>query len=259
MQRLIYQVNIGKPSKLYNFCIKSVREYCNKYKIDHFEQTRAILNVKPDLKTTGRSKECVSREVPLPIFEKENAFNDLRFYNQVAIIDADIYIKPNAPNIFDQIDYGIDFAGVVERDMPIIPKYKNKIIGYSRGQYSTLKDVDWKWNHSGGHFMNMGVMVMNQSILQYIDEDPPAYFIYRPEFKKFVDGVGKWKWSTDQTLLNYWLKKENIKVQELNWKWNSLYNAIYPESIKKAYFVHFFLKDHLPNKGENIKDLLSLI
>lgn len=42
----------------------------------------------------------------LPIYEKENAFDYLDDYDQIAIIDADIYIRPDAPNIFE--DFGTE-------------------------------------------------------------------------------------------------------------------------------------------------------
>ena len=69
--------------------------------------------------------------------------------------------------------------------------------------------------------------------------------------------MGPWKWSTDQTLLNYWVKKEKMTVNNLDWKWNGLFTA--NTNIKECNFVHFFLKDKLPNRGENVKDLMSMI
>ena len=33
MKKLIFQVSVGKPSKLYTTCINSVAEYCKKYSI----------------------------------------------------------------------------------------------------------------------------------------------------------------------------------------------------------------------------------
>ena len=132
-------------------------------------------------------------------------------------------------------------------------------------QYRSLTDVDWKWNNFGGHFYNMGLMLMGRQFVQYLPVGSDGKrqsgkdFIQRPEFKKFVDGMGAWKWSTDQTLLNYWIKKENMVQQELSWKWNALYTAIPDENIKEAYFVHFFLKDKLPNGGENVEELMEKV
>jgi hypothetical protein len=82
-------------------------------------------------------------------------------------------------------------------------------------------------------------------------------FLNRYEFKRFVDGQGAWKWSTDQTLLNWWLKKEQIDVQHIDWTWNGLFSA--NEKITECNFVHFFLKDKLPLRGEKIDELMMRI
>jgi hypothetical protein len=255
MKRLIYQVYVGKKSKLYDHCTASVKAYCKEQSIDYVCQTTPILFIKPDPFMTNRSHEATARLGYLPIYEKENAFVYLKTYDQVAIIDSDIWIRPGSPNIFSDIQLDVDFAGVVEREMPITPEYKNKIINYSRMQYSSIRNVDWKWNDAGGEFMNMGMMVMNKSISKYFNNETPAQFLKRPRFKPFVDGVGAWKWSTDQTLLNTWIKEESMKVQNLHWKWNGLYTA--NTKIKDCHFVHFFLKDKLPDHGENVDQLMA--
>ena len=103
--------------------------------------------------------------------------------------------------------------------------------------------------------MNMGVMVMNQSILPYLKGQTPTEFLRRPRFKDFIDGQGAWKWSTDQTLLNTWIREEKMHVKHLDWKWNGLYTA--NTKINECNFIHFFLKDLLPNKGENVKQLME--
>jgi len=260
MKRLIYQVSVGAPSKLYQHCTASVEEYCKKYGIDYIKQTTPSLCIRPDPFTSNRSAECQARALPLPIYEKENALAYFPEYDQIAIIDSDIWIRDTAPNIFDTISVKpkTDFAAVVERDMPITDQYKGKILNYSRMQYSTLHPkVNFEPNHLGYEFMNMGVMVMNKSITKYLKGQSPKEFLDRPEFKPFIDGVGPWKWSTDQTLLNWWIRKEKMNIQRMHWKWNGLYTA--NRKIKHCHFVHFFLKDKLPNRGENVADLMSAI
>jgi hypothetical protein len=215
------------------------------------------MKIVPDLSVTNRSRDAIDRLGYLPIYEKENAFDYLNEYDQIAIIDSDILIKDNAPNIFDEINVDYDFCGVVERDMPITDLYNTKILRYSISQYKLLKDVDWKWNNSGAEFINMGVMIFNKSLQKFLNNQTAKEFIMRPEFKKFVDGIGNWKWSTDQTLLNYWIKKSNIRVKNLDWKWNVLYTGVKDDKLPEAYFIHFFLKDRLPERGENIAQLLK--
>lgn len=249
---------LGNESNLYNFCTESVKRYCQKYDIDYIVQKEPILKIQPDVKNTGRSMQSFQRLGYLPIYEKENAFSYLSDYDKIAIIDADIYIRDTAPNIFDELgDH--TFAGVVEREMPITQKYASKIKSYSQAQYGSLKDVDWKWNDKGGEFMNMGIMMFSKDMIKYLNGNTPYEFITRPEFKRFVDGIGNWKWSTDQTLLNYWIKKEKMKVKNLSWKWNTLYTAVEDKYLKDAHFIHFFLKDLLPDRGEDVKEIFKKI
>lgn len=259
MKKLIYQVSIGNDSKLYDHCTESVKSYAKRIGATYKKQISPILFIKPNPFTTNRSKECISRSVPLPIFEKENAFDHIEEYDQIAIIDSDVYIRDNAPDIFESWDYkNKSFGAVVERDMPITHQYVQKIIGYSRMQYSTLTDVDFLPNSSGFEFMNMGVMIIScKNFNPYLKGQNARQFLERPEFQRFIDGVGPWKWSTDQTLLNWWIRKEKMNIERLDWRWNGLYSA--NSRIKECHFVHFFLKDKLPNRGENVKELMDSI
>jgi hypothetical protein len=260
MKRMIYQVAVGNQSSLYQHCIGSVNYYCNKYNIQHIVQTNPILKIKPDLERTGRSKEAVQRLGYLPIFEKENAFSHINNFDQIAIIDSDIYIRPDAPNIFEDLPNQYAFGAVAERELPCAKKYKSKIRKYSKSAFSNLTDVDWKWNELGAEFYNMGLMVLNcEKFKPFLKNQTPKEFISREEFKDFVDGVGFYKWSTDQMLLNWWVKKEKIPTKNLDWRWNGLYKGIDDNRLSEAYFVHFFLKDHLPQKGENVPALMEAI
>lgn len=258
MKRLIYQVSVGKPSKLYKHCIQSVSEYCSKHDIEHQVLTEPKLRINPNPFTSNRS-EGASRLGYLPIFEKENAFDLLPEYDQIAIVDSDIYIRPDAPNIFD--DFGTDkpFGAVCEREMTINKQYAAKIRNYSNMQYHNLhgkRGLDFKPNKLGYEFYNMGLMLLNQSFYEYINM-PAKDWMAKVEFEPFVDGVGAWKWSTDQTLLNYFMKSRNVPVKHIHWKWNGLFTA--NPKISECHFVHFFLKDKLPDRGENVKQLMEQI
>ena len=259
MKRLIYQVYTGKKSKLYDHCVASAEAYCNEHGIDHIVQRQPIMKIKPDVFATNRSRESYEKYGGfLPIYEKENAFDYWDRYDQICIVDADIWIRPGSPNIFDELKADTDFAGMIERKAPILPWYKQKLENYTRMQYGPLNDINWYFEQgNGGEFFNMGLMLMNKSITKYLRGESGKEFIQRPEFKRFVDGLGAWKWSTDQTLLNYWVRKEGMNLQPLNFKWNALYSAVNPKHIKSAYFVHFFLKDKLPNRGENVDELMK--
>jgi len=259
-KRLIYQVYVGKHSKLYDHCIESVKAYCHKNGIEHHVQTEPILKILPDMNRTNRNKNGLMGQMGyLPIFEKENAFDYLDPYDQVAVIDSDIYIRPDAPNIFDDLPEQYDFGGVLERSLPLTPSHRNKIRGYSRDNFTRLTDVDWNWNDDGAEFFNMGMMVMNKSILKYLNGQTPEQFIRRPEFKDLVDGIGLFRYSTDQLLLNYWLKRDGVRVKHMDWRWNAMYRGVQDNKIPEAHFIHFFLKQQLPAKGENVAELMKRI
>jgi hypothetical protein len=258
MRRLVYQVYVGPRSELYDFCTSSVQDYCEAHGFAHIVQTEPILRIEPDPATSGRSMGA-SRLGYLPIFEKENSFAYLETFDQVAVIDADVWARPGAPSIFAELEPGDDFAACVERDMPLTSRYRQKIRKYSSQQYRPLTDVDWRWDDDGAEFCNMGVMVFTRGLLQFLDGQTPTEFLHRGEFARFVDGLGFWKWSTDQTLLNWWLRSRRAVVRHLDWRWNALYAATLPGHCERAHFVHFFLRDHLPNKGENVEELVACL
>ena len=262
MKRLIFQVSVGKPSNLYKHCIRSVHHYCERHDIKHIVLTSPKLRIKPDIFSSGRSEESYMKYGGyLPIFEKENAFDYLDRFDQVAIVDADIYIRDDAPNIFD--DFGTDhaFGAVAEREMDIQPWYGGKIQNYSAMQYRHLHGSgqgDFKPNNLGYEFFNMGLILLNSKQFKpYLKGQDPYTFLNRMEFKDFVDGTGAYKWSTDQTLLNYFLKKYKIPTKHMDGKWNGLFGAI--NNVKDCNFVHFFLKDKLPDGGENVDQLMNQI
>lgn len=261
MKKLIYQVYVGKRSKLYDHCTASVKAYADRVGADYVLQRAPILMIKPDPFTTMRSREAVERLGYLPIFEKENALAYLKTYDQVVIVDSDIYIREDAPSIFDVVDPDVDFAGVLERDMPITPQYTRKLANYTRMQYGMRplnKLFDWNCpKGTGADFYNMGMMFLNKSFDKYLNGETPKQFLRRPEFKAFIDGIGPWKWSTDQTLLNVFVKESKMKVQNLDHVWNGLFTA--NEKIKECHFVHFFLKDKLPARGENVPQLMAAV
>jgi hypothetical protein len=249
-KHLIYQVAVGEVPSFYAPCITSVKSYCKTHGCDHILQTEPLLRIRP--KKSRRSENAL-RLGYLPIFEKENAFDYLERYERVAILDADIYVRGNAPSIFDQSGPG--FSGVLERGMPLSQVYREKIRKYSEGQYRPLADVDWQWTDDGASFYNMGVMVLGSDFKDSLDGQTPAEFIHRPEFERFVNGEGHFKWSTDQTLLNYFVKKSGMSVTNLDWKWNALYGAV--KDIEQAYFVHFFLSSKMERKGAEIPGIIE--
>lgn len=256
MKRLIYQVAVGEQSNLYKACIASVSAYAERMGFDHIVQDEPILRIRPDMDLSGRSKESVERLGYLPIFEKENAFDYFDRYDQIAIIDADVYIRWGCiENIFSELK-GRHFAAAVEANQPLTKAHREKLLVYSNMQYSKISKCV-RWEGRTALFRNMGVMVIDKAIAHRVGT--AREFLSRPEFKCFIDGMSHWKWSTDQTLLNFWLHRDNICTSDMSWKWNALYTAVKDNELPRAHAVHFFLKDKLPERGENVQALLNSI
>lgn len=258
MKRLIFQVNVGNfAPEYYEVCKESVRKYCIKYNIEHEILTEPQLKIRP--LHSYRSENAVERLGYLPIYEKEVAFNYLDEYDQIAIIDSDIFIRDSAPNIFEELDENDVFAGVIEQSMPNTDQYNRKIQGYSQAQYGSLVKAvpNWPQSSNGIHFFNMGMMLFSNKIKQYLNGQTPEEFIRRKEFEDFVNGKGAWRWSTDQTLLNYWVRTSGMPLKNLSWKWNALFKGVKDEALKDAYFIHFFLSANLPQKGREIPRIVE--
>jgi hypothetical protein len=254
-QLLIYQACVGETPAFYQDCIRSVEKYAQRYGYAHIVQTEPILKITP--LNSQRSDNALRRGY-LPIYEKENAFAYLDDFDKVLILDADVFVRDSAPPIHTQWEHtAFDFAGVVEREMPLNVRYLDKIRKYSKGQYERLNTVNWKWNENGAEFFNMGVMLLNRSIKRHLEGNTPEQFIRRPEFERFVNGEGHWKWSTDQTLLNWWVKHTGMLSMHLDWKWNALYGAI--DDVSEAHFVHFFLSAKMDRQGAEIPEIMRRI
>ena len=257
MKKLIFQVKVGpNPPAFYDTCIDSVKLYCKRHNIDHKVITEPELRIVPV--KSCRSKEAIARLGYLPIYEKEVAFKYLDDYDAICIVDSDIYIRENAPDIFEQLDDDTVFAGVLEKDMPLTQQYIKKIKAYSTGQYGSLSNVNWNKSPAHGYdFYNMGLMLFSNKIKKYLNGETPLEFIRRPEFERFVNGEGNWKWSTDQTLLNYWVRESGMELKNLDWKWNALFKGVKDEVLPESYFLHFFLSGNLPQKGKEIPAIVK--
>lgn len=253
MRRLIFQVAVGEVPPFYTPCMASVKAYAERIGADYMALTEPVLRIVP--KASQRSENAL-RLGYLPIFEKEVALAFLDRYDQIAVIDADVFVMPGAPNVFEQLaDY--DFAAVLERDLPLRREFERKVINYSKDMFRGLSGK-WQWNERGANFHNMGVMLLSSSLLAYLDGETPGEFIRRKEFEPFVNGEGRFKWSTDQVLLNWWVKNTSIRARDLDWRWNCIYSYVKPEALKQApFFIHFNLAANMPGKGAEIPDIIQ--
>jgi hypothetical protein len=229
----------------------TVAAYADRVGADHMVLTEPQLRIVP--KASARSENAL-RLGYLPIFEKEAAFAYLQDYDAIAIIDADIAIMDKAPDVFAQLG-DADFAGVLERDLPLAEPFQRKVRNYSRDQFQHLTDVNWHWRDGSAAFYNMGMMLLAGKVARFLNGQTPKQFIERPEFERFVNGEGKHKWSTDQVLLNYWVRKSGMAHKAIDWRFNALYSYLRP-AVPRPWFVHFNLVSKMPQGGDEIPKII---
>jgi len=265
MKRLIFQVYIPIEGKnpLYDFCMPSVKVYADRVGADYKVLREMKMKIPVNMNRTGRNKKGLISKAGncLPIMEKSVALEYFPEYDQILIVDADIAIKDTAPDIFEELTPEYHFGGVLERDAPLTPGHKNKIKGYSNDMFkrAPCNSVQWDWNDCGADFMNMGLMLFNKSFMELLEGDSPREFLMRDEFADFRDGIGLFKYSTDQVMYNYFLKKSKANVKHLDWKWNALHRGARPERMNEAYFVHFFLQKQMGSNAHNMNHLKGIV
>lgn len=231
-KRLIYQVAIGEPRPLWERCMGSVRTYAERHGIDHFIQPEMVLKIVP--KHSHRSPQAIALG-GLPNLEKLAGLARFDRYDQIALIDSDVYAAPDAPSIFDAVDPACDVAGVTERSLPITAAYARKLDGYERAQFGPVLGV-------GLPFLQAGVLVYNRSFARFLPDGPKAFW-EQPSLERFINGEGAFRWQSEQTTLNWFLRSHGAKVQLIDPKWNMLFGAT--TTLAGAAFVHFFLSSHL--------------
>jgi hypothetical protein len=244
MRRLIYQVAVGEVPAFYGPCMASVHDYAARVGADHIIQGDPVLRIVP--KISHRSENAL-RLGYLPIFEKEQGFAYLHSYDQVAIIDADIYVRDSAPDLFEAAG-DADFAGVPECELPLREQYEKKVRNYARDMFGNYDSA----------FYNMGMTVWNTSMKRLLRGQSPKEFIERAEFEPFVNGEGKYRWSTDQVLLNTWVKSTGMTRCNLDWRWNCLYDYVIPTAMRmNPHFIHFNLASKMPRGGDEIPEIIA--
>lgn len=242
MKRLLFQVCIGEQRPLWNACLQSMAAYCARHGLVHHVQFEPILRIVPK---AGQRSTNALRMGFLPIFEKFQSFALLKDYDEILVVDSDVWAQPEAPNLFEWVPEWVEFAAVRECEMPLTSLYRAKVARYAQMQFGDDRFP----------YYNMGVRLIRQPLLRHLGGQTPTEFIHRTEFADYVNGVGHHRWATEQVLLGAWLRDPAIKSFALPWQWNALYGGVQPERIPEAHFVHFFLSSLLPH--DNLAELLK--
>lgn len=225
-KNLIYIVAIdhntsaNKTSDYSQFCINTWKYWCNKHNID------LIVNTKHDTRFSR------------PIWNKELIYDIGKEYDKIGIVDSDTMIRWDAPNIFNNI--GKEFAGVVDNaDLRWII---NSLDVYENAFFKTWDRPNYN------EYFNAGVLFFDKEYLTIFKQVLDFYLENQEILDNWNKGGGR-----EQTILNYFLKKNNVNKKELLPEWNlfsihrkdmfkhnwQLNEDMTPFFIKYAYIWHF--------------------
>lgn len=171
-----------------------------------------------------------------PIWNKELIYEIGKGYDKIGIVDSDTIISPDAPNIFDRFTED-EFCGVGDLcDL-------NWLLSSIEGRKQFFPDI----NLDTSQYFNAGVLFFGSKHLK-VFEDLLTLYLNNQDAIDSIKGGGK-----EQTLLNYVVQNNGVKVRLLDPSWNLL--SIHrknmfthnwqlnidptPYFIKYAYIWHF--------------------
>lgn len=212
------------------WCFESWKHWCDNHNVEIF-----ILDT--PLYSKELMKPTWQRWHVLEILEANNIE-----YDQVALVDADTLIHPEAPNFFELTDH--EFCGV--HDDLMVEWVHNSIKGYK----DMFPDVDLNWTK----YFNCGFVVINEKHKDLCKQITDFYYANLEELRNRQHNT--LKKGSDQTPVNYMATRFG-KVNFLDKRWNfthlhqrGVLNQMLPEV---GYIYHFngfdkTQRDHLMNQ-----------
>lgn len=121
-------------------------------------------------------------------------FND---YDRILCIDSDVVLNKSIPNIFDIVPY--EKVGITYEDKGTRASARRAIMIKAQKIFG---DIEWREG-----YINTGFCIFSK-----IHKD-----IFQP-----INGFYYTDWGSDDVHLGYQLRKNNISVQDLGYKWNHM-------------------------------------
>lgn len=198
------------------WCFESWNYWCKKHNVDIFILEEPLYD-KTLMKPTWQRWH---------VLEILNA-NNIE-YDQVALVDADTLIHPDAPNFFELTNHELS---AVQDDL-MVEWVHNSIKGYK----DFFPDVDLNWTK----YFNCGFVVINKKHLELCKQITDFYYTNLNELRNRQHNT--LKKGSDQTPVNYMATRFG-KVNFLDKRWNfthlhhrGVLNQMLPEV---GYIYHF--------------------
>ncbi len=198
MRNLVFIIDIkkdGKSKKEYQISINSWKHFCEKY-------NHEILTLNEPLIDTSYMGVIWQRYFLFDILDH----NNLKF-DQILIVDADTIVHPDCPDFFKLTEHKYTLVHDDGNFDWIIRSMEN----YNK--YLFIDQPIFNWYE----YFNSGFQIVNNSHRDFFDTMKNFYTENLETIKwcQKTFGVG-----TDQTPLNYLLRKENIDIKVFPYSYN---------------------------------------
>ena len=233
MRNLVFIIDIkkdGKTKKEYQTSIDSWKHFCKKY--DH--EIMTMEQPVTDMKYMGVIWQRYY------LFDILDA-NQLKF-NQILIVDADTIVHPDCPDFFEMTDNKYTMVHDDGDFDWIIRSMEN----YQKHLFVDEPLFNWY------EYFNSGFQIVNYSHREFFNTMKD---FYHGNFRQIQWCQKKYGVGTDQTPLNYLIRKHNIEMTALPYSYNMSCMAgkeVVNEQMqhtKAGYVMHF---NGLPNKDVSV-------
>jgi hypothetical protein len=193
MKNVVFIPNIDlgdNRNEPYKYSIKSWKHFCDKYDCE--------LLVLEDLLVPVESMKVTWQRFYLFDILEQNEID----YDQILLVDADTIVHPDCPNFFELTNH--EYSAVVNNGS--FEWVKRSVEAYSQLMFDNEIPFDL-WN-----YINCGFQIVNKKHKPFF-EFVTQY--YHDNQKLIQDSIRKVQAGTDQTIINFLLRQQDIKINYL--------------------------------------------
>ena len=194
MKNIVFIPNIkvgdGVRSLSYDYSIKSWKHFCDKYDCELLVWEDLLFPIE-DMKITWQ------RYYLFDILEG-NSID----YDQILMVDADTIVHPNCPNFFEETGHkysGVMNDGCYEWVTRSIRDFNSELFPNSIPPHPST-------------YINGGFQIVNKQHKEFFTSMKDYYSEYKDNIQVAIDRI---KAGTDQTIVNYMLKNNEVDVNIL--------------------------------------------
>ena len=190
----IPNINLGDGrSESYNYSIQSWKHFCDKYDCELLVLDELLFPIE-HMKVTWQR------------FYLFDLLKDVD-YDQILMVDADTIVHPNCPNFFELTNH--EYSAVVNNG-------SFEWVKRSVDKYSELM-FDNKVPFKLWEYINCGFQIVNKKHKPFFEYVKNYYESKQDLIRNSIERV---KAGTDQTIINFLLREQNIKINYLPISYN---------------------------------------